>query len=56
VKSITLDEFAQARVFPNFRPIGAMLPELMHECFASVTAVIGDGYTRQAPEFDEGIF
>jgi hypothetical protein len=46
---MTVDELPQARVLPDFRPIGAMLREWMLECAASVTEAIGDGYTRQAP-------
>ena len=40
---MTVDDFIQARVLPEFRPVVAMIRELMKECAPAVTEAISYG-------------
>ena len=43
MSSMTVDEFVQARVLPEFHPIVAMLRQLMKECAPNLTEAISYG-------------
>jgi hypothetical protein len=43
MNNMSVDEFVQARVLPEFQPVVAMLRQLMKECAPSVTELVSYG-------------